>query len=305
LPFAAGLTLDFFHAQSTDGDWKETFVKLQTEIIHKLVTLRDLSLYWDNVDRVADRSGSIQLQYKDRVEMARLMDDLMVPHPPPSDSVVTSGSQPGGRIGGVSKFHHYILNPISGLLKLTLSNSTEFKIDVPKTQLDLELEAVRLGLNRVQFSTILDAIDYMTAYNKNVKYLKFRPKDGITPRENPRAWWRYVINSVRQTIHERNEQWTWSHMMEWKKDRQSYIDLYKERKLGKRKLKPQETAELDRLEVKHSYKTLLTWRRLANAAIDLRKLKKKETKEKEKSASREKRKALVRTCLVWLSKANH
>eukprot|EP01122_Echinamoeba_exundans_P011264 TRINITY_DN4424_c0_g1_i1.p1 TRINITY_DN4424_c0_g1~~TRINITY_DN4424_c0_g1_i1.p1 ORF type:complete len:3569 (-),score=802.37 TRINITY_DN4424_c0_g1_i1:9-9890(-) len=230
------------------------------------------------------------------------MDDLMVAHPPPADAVVVSGSQPGGRVGGVSKFHHYILNPISGLLKLTLSNSSEFKIDVPKTQLDLELEAVRLGLNRVQFSTILDAIDYMTAYNKNVKYLKFRPKDGITPRENPRAWWRYVINSVRQTIHERNEQWTWSHMMEWKKDRQTYIDLYKERKLGKRKLKPLETAELDRLEVKHSYKTLLTWRRLANAAIDLRKQKKKETKEKEKSDRREKRKALISKLLLRGSK---
>jgi vacuolar protein sorting-associated protein 13A/C len=46
-PFAFGITLEHFHAQSTDGNWNPTFLKLKEEIQHKLVTLKNLAVYWD------------------------------------------------------------------------------------------------------------------------------------------------------------------------------------------------------------------------------------------------------------------
>jgi hypothetical protein len=46
-PFAFGITLEHFHAQSTDSNWNATFLKLKEDLQHKLVTLKNLAVYWD------------------------------------------------------------------------------------------------------------------------------------------------------------------------------------------------------------------------------------------------------------------
>jgi vacuolar protein sorting-associated protein 13A/C len=301
-PYAAGLTIDHFHAQSTDGDWKPTFLKLGEELAHKLITLKDLAIYWDHA---ADKS-QVHLKYKDHAQMAEIMDQLAAdaalntaaavatvtqPHlqsnkggPPLTPAVPAMLSKPAPSAKG----HHYIIRPISGVLKATMWNGAALRLDQPKMKLDVELETVELGLNRVQFSSLLDILDYFSQYNANSRYMKYRPKGGVTPQENPRGWWQYAINSVRATIREKNEQWSWEHMMQWKRHRQRYIELYRDKKSGKRKLKSAEAQELSDLEHAHSYKDLLTWRRLANAAIDIKKMKKKEDKEREKQERKEK-----------------
>jgi len=64
-PYAAGFTIEHFHAQSTDGDWRPTFLKLQEEISYK-VCLSSRFLYAraniSFLSRVAHRfekSGSV------------------------------------------------------------------------------------------------------------------------------------------------------------------------------------------------------------------------------------------------------
>jgi len=103
-------------------------------------------VYWDNHVDKAD----IRLKYKDQKQMASLMDDLVF-----SDT-------------GASR-RHFIVQPISGKLRATMDHSKEIKLEAPKTLLDLEVETIELGLNRLQFLSLFDLIDYIGAYSKNFK----------------------------------------------------------------------------------------------------------------------------------------
>jgi vacuolar protein sorting-associated protein 13A/C len=46
-PFSFGITLEKFHVQSTDGNWKPSFFKGKQDVNYKLITLKNLAVYWD------------------------------------------------------------------------------------------------------------------------------------------------------------------------------------------------------------------------------------------------------------------
>ena len=46
-PFVLGVTMEHLHAHSTDDSWDETFIKGPHQFVHKLVTLKNVAVYWN------------------------------------------------------------------------------------------------------------------------------------------------------------------------------------------------------------------------------------------------------------------
>ena len=42
-----GVTLEHLHAHSTNDDWEETFLKGSHQFVHKLVSLKNVAMYWN------------------------------------------------------------------------------------------------------------------------------------------------------------------------------------------------------------------------------------------------------------------
>jgi len=107
-------------------------------------------------------------------------------------------------------------------------------MEVPQTKLDLELDSITLGVNRYQFSSVIDLLQYFALYSKSLKYLSHRPPIEHRPNKFPRAWWKYAQMSIREEVREKYYKWSWEYIKKRKQDRTTYVDLYKRKQRGKK-----------------------------------------------------------------------
>jgi vacuolar protein sorting-associated protein 13A/C len=84
----------------------------------------------------------------------------------------------------------------------------------------------------------------------------------VTPKEDPRAWFRFAGNAVLSQIHEKNKKWSWKYFAERRDDRVRYVELFKKQK-KQEVLSDKEEEEVKRLEEKLSYEDLRFYRSLA------------------------------------------
>eukprot|EP01122_Echinamoeba_exundans_P003714 TRINITY_DN1378_c0_g1_i1.p1 TRINITY_DN1378_c0_g1~~TRINITY_DN1378_c0_g1_i1.p1 ORF type:complete len:3355 (-),score=763.88 TRINITY_DN1378_c0_g1_i1:110-10174(-) len=265
-PFVFGVTLDGLHAQSCDADWNATFLSVGDTIMRKLVDLRNLAIYWNTA---VGASNTKFVSYESIDQMAAAL-----------DSLIYSGAD-----NSESCDHAFLLRPISGRLRARVDKSDAINMESPKIQLDLEVEEVGLGLNSGQYRRMLDLVDLFTLYSRNLPYLKFRPPTGTTPSKNPRAWWNYAIEAVRNDVRQKNERWTWEWIHQRKVDRNQYLEVFKKKQLqGEKKLSTAEKDSLAELESRLSYDDIILYRKLANAAVQREKKLEKERLAAEKAA---------------------
>jgi vacuolar protein sorting-associated protein 13A/C len=115
--------------------------------------------------------------------------------------------------------------------------------------------------------------------------LKYRPPAGASPSKNPRAWWNYAIEAVRNDVRQKNERWTWEWIHQRKVDRNRYLEVFKKKQLeGEKKLSSAEKDSLAELEGRLSYDDIILYRKLANAAVQREKKLEKERLDAEKAA---------------------
>ncbi|EJT79394.1 vacuolar protein sorting-associated protein 13 [Gaeumannomyces tritici R3-111a-1] len=244
-PFALGVTLQEFSAVSTNGEWKPAFIQDSTGTTHKLATLGALAVYWDTdadlfgSGREAETPGEEAPTHEELTQKFR---DMM-----PDDD----GSQ--------NHAHQFILKPVSGQAKIELDKSG--KTEVPKFKANLLFDEIGLVLDDDQYRDGLMMVDLFHYFIRHQEYKKYQPK-GVTPKEDPRAWFRFAGNAVLAKIHERNRRWSWDYFKERRDDRLRYIELFKKRKQNPN-LEPDDNEEITKLEQKLDYEDLRFWRSLA------------------------------------------
>ncbi len=59
--------------------------------------------------------------------------------------------------------HSYILDPVSGVLKLIL-NDAELEPNLPRAEIDFHIDRVAVTFRRAQYLTINSLVNYLTAY---------------------------------------------------------------------------------------------------------------------------------------------
>ncbi len=244
-PFALGITLEEFSAVSTDGEWGPTFIQNSTKSTHKLATLDALAVYW-NTDsellgpgREVQNDGARMLAHDDMIYRFKKM--------------IGKGDNPA------TANHQFILKPVSGLARIELDKTGD--IHVPKIKANLLFDEIGLVLDDDQYRDGLMMVDLFHYFVRHQEYKKLQPK-GVTPKEDPRAWFKFAGDAVLSKIHERNRRWTWDYFRERRDDRCQYIELFKKKKANQQ-FSPQEIDDLERLEWKLSYEDLRFWRSLA------------------------------------------
>ncbi|KAI1862359.1 uncharacterized protein JN550_010221 [Neoarthrinium moseri] len=247
-PFSLGLTLEEFSAVSTDGDWKPTFIQNSTKTTHKLAKLDALAVYW-NTDtkllgsgREALADGDDTLSHDDMIaEFKRMI-----------------GKDDGGDDVDAAQ-HQFILKPVSGQAKIELDKSGD--THTPKFKGSLLFDEIGVVLDDDQYRDALMMVDLFHYFIRHQEYKKLQPK-GVSPKEDPRAWLRFAGDAVLSKIHDRNRRWSWDYFKERRDDRRRYIEIFKKKKANQH-LTPQETDDLNRLEMKLEYEDLRFWRSLA------------------------------------------
>lgn len=237
-PFALGVTLEEFSAVSTDGQWKPTFIQNSTDVTHKLATLGALAVYW-NTDS--------------DLFMDNVQDDT-----DPED-MVHKFKQLVGKAQATYASHQFILKPVNGQAKIELDKTGD--VTVPKLKANLLFEEIGLVLDDDQYRDALMMVDLFHYFIRHQEYKALQPK-GVTPKEDPRAWFKFAGDAVLGKIHERNRKWSWDYFRERRDDRNRYIELFKKKK-QQQQLTTEENEDLSKLEWKLDYEDLRFWRSLA------------------------------------------
>ncbi|OJJ40573.1 hypothetical protein ASPWEDRAFT_220427 [Aspergillus wentii DTO 134E9] len=239
-PFAVGVTLKELSAVSTDSDWKPTFIQSTSGTTHKLATLGALSVYWDtDADLLGTGRGSDIGAEAQGISRGELMDRLR------------SGIDNDGN-------KQFMLRPVSGRAGLEMDKSGLY--DRPAMKTRLLFDELSFVLDDDQYRDALMLVDLFHYFIRHQEYKKFQPKS--TPKEDPRAWFRFAGKAVLSKIHDRNRRWSWDFMKERRDDRIAYINLFKKKK-REEILSPEEAEDLARLERKLNYEDIRFWRSLA------------------------------------------
>lgn len=238
-PFACGLTLDQLSARSTDSAWKPAFLTTEHELVHKLVEIKNLAVYWD--------TDATFMSYQSTAELSKKLNDLILSY---EDSKKTA------------KAPHYIVRPVSSELKVIINKERLPNMEIPKATINFLLERVSLGLEESQFRDIIGLLNWFQLQAKGRRYRKLRPQQ--PPMKDPKAWWTFATNCALKDVKEKRRKWTGEYYTERRRDRLEYIKLYK------LKLRGYEPApRLAELERKYSYEDLLYFRSLAELKLDL------------------------------------
>ena len=234
-PFAAGLILHELSAVSTDGNWQPTFIQSSSSTTHKLAKLGALAVYWDtDADLIGPGKASGETP-----EPKQILEKFR-----------EYGLHPDK--------HQYILKPVTGQAGLEVDKTG--KIDQPKVKARLFFDELGFVLDDDQYRDSLMLVDLFHYFIRHQETKKLQPKS--SPKEDPRAWFRFAGQAVLDRIHDRDKRWSWAYLKERRDDRKRYIELFKTRK-KEETLSSSDSKELDGLERKLAYEDLRFWRSLA------------------------------------------
>lgn len=243
-PFSLGLTLEELSAVSTNGEWQPTFIQESTTVTHKLAKLGALAVYW-NTDSELLGTGREALDQSNEPmsheEMVRKFKELIEQN------------------RDASAGHQFILKPVSGQAKIELDKSGDVR--KPKFKANLLFEEIGLVLDDDQYRDSLMMVDLFHYFIRHQEYKRLQPQ-GVSVKEDPRAWLLFAGNAVLGKIHDKNRKWSWDYFRERRDDRKRYIALFKKKK-QQQQLNAEETEDLSKLEWKLNYEDLRFWRSLA------------------------------------------
>jgi vacuolar protein sorting-associated protein 13A/C len=99
----------------------------------------------------------------------------------------------------------------------------------PKTLATLLFSELGFILDDEQYRTALQMVDLFHFYLRQQQYRSFRPPKNVTPKDDPRAWFKFAGNAILSEIRERNRRQKWDFFVERRQDRINYIELYKKK----------------------------------------------------------------------------
>ncbi|KAK0425183.1 hypothetical protein QR680_009077 [Steinernema hermaphroditum] len=203
-PFVAGVSLEGLDFQTTDANWKPTIHKETVKIIHKLITMSNLAVYWNSHSELIS-----DLESKEEIKKQMLA------------SISTKDNRPKG--------FKYILEPITMEAKLSLNQKPETddsNYKIPKIDLRVGMEQLALCVGKFQYQDILLFLEAQERFNLASKYLKYRP-NLLEYRCHYKEWWKFAYECVLQeVIRRKKHNWSWQRMKKHRKLVRDYRDAW-------------------------------------------------------------------------------
>lgn len=204
-PFSVGFTLSTFTLESctdfweTTGNLKDMYAIPQ---IYKLCTLDGLAVY---LNTTAEQFSNTQSDYLNLFY----------------SGIATTDYNPPG--------YRYLLGPINVNAKLKLNPKPETdgsNYTIPKVWLDMEMQKLRIGLERKQYHTLVQLGEGLDQAQKAAPYRKYRP-NLTSYRGHYKEWWRFAyICVLEETVRRKRRNWDWNHMKEHRDICRTYADAY-------------------------------------------------------------------------------
>lgn len=225
-----GLCLENFRAFSVDESGIEKFITHSTSEIFKAAELSNIFVYSD------DRKLYDLEQSAWETEMATIITNR--------DSLSTSIIRPVNGIGTACIQRH----PSPGK---------------PRVLAQLKLDEFILKLGEIQVLELLLLLQRFILLSRRQHYLKLRPSKSLA--EAPKDWLLFVFRTAINKIKLDNKNKTTDNVMERRKNRQEYVELYKSKMSGKMgSLEKSRIEELDRIL---EYQDIRMYRALARRAM--------------------------------------
>jgi vacuolar protein sorting-associated protein 13A/C len=236
-PFSVGVSIEELSAHSTDENWMEAFISSSTGLIHKLLKLSNLAVYW-NTDGQSF-AGMSPSEFRDALSGTIINDT-------------------GGPITW-----QYVMRPVSGMGKVKICRRPQH--GQAKYATDLNFEDLAFVMDDIQYATIFSLFDSFNMYIRSSQYRKFRPSLTSAPKTHPLDWFRYAGTAVLSGIQEKYHRWSWDYFKQRRDDRKSYIDVYTRHRRGT--ASATELALQSQLERKLSYSDIRLYRYIANELL--------------------------------------
>ncbi|XP_039957880.1 vacuolar protein sorting-associated protein 13 [Bactrocera tryoni] len=209
--FALGVTLHDLELYTTDENWEKCYLTQQVSRVFKIANLDSLSAYMNC------RTNMYSALSKE--ELAEVF----------RKNIAQKDSAPND--------YNYVVGPISVMGKLQLNMNPEYDTPafvIPKIDLALEMQKLRVGLTSTQFQEAIKLGESMNRMQLGVRYRKYRPFN--TPyKKHYREWWKFAINCIlEEDIKKRNREWTWEHIKEHRQLCNTYAESFREKELSKK-----------------------------------------------------------------------
>ncbi|KAF6041637.1 VPS13D [Bugula neritina] len=227
--FSFGITIDKLAAQSTDQNWVPQYVSSSTgSVVHKMVELVGMSLYWDHHNTTVSEALSLKEQ----------LDDME---------------------------HNYLLQPVTGKALVKQNTSVQpLKSSEPRINIELQFDCFLLSLDNLQYRGLAVLLREFELYEQRKPYRRTRPAWPV--HNNCRVWWNHAIQSTVSKIRERNEKCSKDYILNRCKDCVSYVNIYYQI-LTDERISYHLNKEKENIERDLEFETLKVLRQLAAAKV--------------------------------------
>ncbi|CAH1799949.1 unnamed protein product [Owenia fusiformis] len=197
-PFAFGVTLKNFSAETTNSQWQVTQIDSNAQVIHKQVKLDSLSAYWNaycpeqSLVRGKLFTTAWRNLLKNSLETKKIMNEDF----------------------------DYVIRPISGETKVILNK--DGKLNIPMLIADLVIEDIDIIFSRQQYLNLMALLDSFKLMALNQRYRKYAPDMPV--KGNAHLWWKYAYNAI---VEEKIRPYSWSRIKEHRNKYRQYKNLYK------------------------------------------------------------------------------
>ncbi len=175
-----------------------------------------------------------------------------------------------------------VLGPINSEARLKMNpdpESNEIPFSIPKILLNLTMEKLAIALTKHQYQDLMQVIEQFGRMARAYPYRRYRPY-GIPYKNHYREWWHFAFTCILETdIRRRKKEWSWDHMLENRRLRHLYAEVYKQ-KLTNKKPSPEILEKCDECEKKLNMHQLVVIRQKIELEID--KLSKEKAVEQQK-----------------------
>ncbi|EGC32416.1 hypothetical protein DICPUDRAFT_155606 [Dictyostelium purpureum] len=210
-------------------------------ITYKLASIFNFSIYWDS------QFGKTRMVTPDDM-------DVLLMHSIPRQKAKIK--------------HKYILQPISGFLKICLTEDSVESVNkegvftsiVNSFHISIGLKQIDFHLMDIQYRDMLNLLSFYQDWRRVLRYHKFRPNVPVIG--NARRWWHFAFRSIISDFRSKRTELSWKEIEDSKKIRECYIKLYTEKYI-KGKLNRLDQNLIEEIEKKVTYEDIILFRTIA------------------------------------------
>ncbi|KAL3998071.1 N-terminal region of Chorein a TM vesicle-mediated sorter family protein [Acanthocheilonema viteae] len=252
-PFVVGATLEGIDFKTTDENWNETIHKEVVKIVYKLVSLKNLAIYWNS-------SSELMSDLANNAAISQAM----------NDAIIVGNKKPSG--------YKYMLEPINMQAKLALNQKPETDSSnwkIPKIKLILDMDTLAIAVGKFQYQDLLLLLEAQERFRTAAQYLKYRPNLNDY-KGHYRKWWHFAYNAiVEEIVRRRRNNWNWKRMKKHRESVRAYKDAWLKKQTEKN-LSSKDRSIIEETEEHLDVFNLNIARQQADMEIDRRGLKRLE-----------------------------